>query len=241
MIMAKKETDTNIPLTYRELQKANAEKYQQAEAENPFPQAKVGVYYDPINFVYEGPEHSPLQEQGNGDYWGNSMWDNSTTTPEEWEGVGNLNDVRAENQPLIAKWGSALGNAVTLAGTTFLDGTLGLLVGAVEGIGGAISDVANGDVSWENAGKNFSKLWDNEVSNGLQEVNRKVQNEIAPYYKTRQSQETPWYKQLGSVDFWADGFLKNMGFTVGALYSGGLFTKALKGMKLLSNTSSLGA
>jgi len=224
--MAKKNNiDTNIPLTYRQLQKENAAAYQQAVAESAdLAQIEPFRIIQPQEFIYEGPEHSPLQQQGNGDYWGNSMWDNPTATPEEWD-AGELNDLRAKNQPLIAKLGSALGNAVTLAGTTFLDGTVGL----VYGIGTAIAE------------NRWSGLWDNEWSNGLQEVNRKVQNEIMPYYKTRESQETPWYKQLGSVDFWADGFLKNLGFTVGALYSGGVFTKVLKGLKLLSNASSLGA
>jgi len=46
---------------------------------------------------------------------------------------------------------------------------------------------------------------------------------------------------LGSLDFWADGLLKNMGFTIGALYSGGLFTKALKGLKLISSANNIGA
>lgn len=91
-----------------------------------------------------------------GDYWGKSMFDESVATPEQYADIGAMNDTRAENQPLLAKWGSALGNGVVLAGTTFLDGTLGLLYGggkaAVKG--------------------SLSELWDNEISNGLQDFNR---------------------------------------------------------------------
>lgn len=62
-----------------------------------------------------------------------------------------------------------------------------------------------------------------------------------PYYRTQESQERPWYENLGSVDFWADGILKNMGFVVGAVYSGSLYTKLLKGAGMLAAGNSLGA
>lgn len=223
--MAKKSIETGVPLTYRQLQQANEENFQQAAAISPLSKMPAFKIHDPGDFIYEGPERSPLQQQGNGDYWGNSMWDNKTATPEEYESPYGLQDARANNQWLLAKWGSALGNAAVLAGTTYLDGTLGLLWG----IGTAVAE------------KRWSGLWDNEVSNGLRNFEKMAQEELMPFYKTQESKERPWWENLGSVDFWADGFLKNMGFTIGALYSGGIFTKALKGLGALKNASSLGA
>jgi len=134
--------------------------------------------------------------------------------------------------------GSTLANGLTLAATTFADGIAGLLF-AGKAINTGVEDLFTGDVSWGNARDNFSILFDNEISNGLQQVNDYVAREL-PYYRTDKSKNEAWYEHLGSMDFWADGLLKNMGFTVGALYSGSVFTKGLKALHLLSKGNTLG-
>lgn len=139
--------------------------------------------------------------------WGESMWDDETATQEEFNNLGNI---RAENQPWFAQIGAGLAKGVVLAGTTFLNGTLGLVYGA----GTAISE-----------GK-WSGLWDNDFSRAMESINQGAE-EVLPNYYTKAEQEQPWYTNIFTANFWGDKFIKNIGFTVGAFYSGGLYSKGL--------------
>lgn len=131
----------------------------------------------------------------------------------------NLQDVRAYNQPWISKLANGIGKGAVLAGTTFLDGTIGLITGLAsipsQGIDG---------------------IWNNGVSNALQEFNRDMEQWL-PNYRTQEEIDRPWYQNLGTMNFWADGVLKNLGFTVGAFYSGGVWNKALQGIGWLKKAS----
>ena len=84
--------------------------------------------------------------------WGESIFDNKTANQADFE---NLSDVRAYNQPWYAQIGAGLAKGVVLAGTTFLDGTLGLIFGA----GTAIGE------------RRWSGLWDNDFSKAMQAIN----------------------------------------------------------------------
>lgn len=141
-------------------------------------------------------------------------------------------DVRAENQPWYSQLGAGIGKMAGQAATAFIDGTLGLVLGAGEGIAGAI----RGD----SATDNWSKLFHNEISDAMYQANQAME-EIMPNYKTSQEQNNEWYQNLGTMNFWADGLLKNMGFTVAALYSGQAWNLGLKAAGLLKNASTLGA
>lgn len=165
-----------------------------------------------------------LTNSGGTDYFGRSMFDPDVVMGQTIADQGDttITDTRAENQPWYAKLGAGIGKGIVLAGTTFIDGYVGLLAG----IGTAASE------------GRWSGLFDNAVSNGLNEINRQIED-ILPNYRTQEEQERPWYEYLDTVNFWADSFLKNLGFTVGTLYSGGIFTKALKGIGLIN--SGLGA
>ena len=146
--------------------------------------------------------------------WGESMFDNKTANQADFE---NLGDVRAENQPWYAQIGAGLAKGVVLAGTTFLDGTLGL----VFGIGTAI-----GEGRW-------SGLWDNEFSKAMQSVNE-WSEQVLPNYYTRAEQEQPWYENIFTANFLGDKFIKNLGFTVGAFYSGGVTAAGARGLGKLT-------
>ncbi len=157
-------------------------------------------------------EHTvPIGEMLGNIGYGNSRYDQHAATPGQLE---DLQDVRALSEPAIAKWGAGLAKCAGLAMTTFADGTIGLLAG----IGTSIAD------------KRISGLWDNEVSNALQDFNKKME-EWLPNYRTQYEQERPWWKNLGTANFWADGLIKNLGFTIGAYYSGAAWLGALKGVK----------
>lgn len=228
--MAKKNEVKNIditksgPMTFRQLQEANSQPYNGVSQEFLSFSQSVRAATAPTS-LYDARAHSeqlvesPLASQPTS--WGESMFDDATATEAQFQ---NLGDIRAENQPWYAQLGAGVGKGVSLAVTTFLDGTLGLITGLVEGIGAKI----NGD-SW---GDSVAKLWNNEVSNGLADLNKNLE-EWLPNYRTYEELDNPWYKNLGTMNFWADNVIKNIGFTVGAFYSGSALTKALKALGTL--------
>lgn len=144
--------------------------------------------------------------------WGESMFDNKTANQADFE---NLGDVRANNQPWYAQIGAGLAKGAVLAGTTFLDGTVGLLFGA----GTAINE------------DRWSGLWDNDFSKAMQSVNEWSEQALPNYY-TKAEQEQPWYENIFTANFLGDKLIKNLGFTVGAFYGGGVTAAGLKATKL---------
>lgn len=140
--------------------------------------------------------------------WGESMFDNKTANQADFE---NLSDVRAENQPWYAKIGAGLAKGTVLAGTTFLNGTVGL----VAGIGTAITE------------NRWSGLWDNDFSRAMDEFNQWSEKELPNYYTQDEIDNPMALRNIFSANFLGDKFIKNIGFTVGAFYSGGVYSKGL--------------
>lgn len=211
------------PQSYRDLQKANEAAYQSAASESMFSNMKAPHgYAQPSDAVYEGGEYSPLYKQSKGeDTYGSSIWDEPSVNEEEYQ---NLADIRAENQPWYAQIGAGLAKGAILAGTTFLDGTLGLLFGAGEAIRRGFDD----DYTKSRAVAGF---WDNDFSKAMQSVNEWSEQALPNYY-TKAEQEQPWYENIFTANFLGDKFIKNLGFTVGAFYSGGVTAAGLKVTKL---------
>lgn len=147
---------------------------------------------------------------------GESMFDKDVYSLGEFRDAA---DVRAENQPWYAQLGAGIAKGAVLAGTTFLDGTMGLLYGGAKAIG-------DGDVS---------KLWDNDFSKAMQSINDWSERELPNYYTSQEQNASIWNK-LFTANFWGDSFIKNLGFTVGAFYSGGLEAGAIKGLGRLAMT-----
>ena len=154
-----------------------------------------------------------LASQGYGD----SSYDEDIQFENQAE---NLNEVRAIEQPWYSQIGAGLAKGAVLAGTTFLDGTIGLILGAAKGIQ---------NLSDDNPSTGFlSGLWDNDFSKAMQDVN-KLSEKALPNYYTHDEQEQPWYENFFTANFLGDKFLKNLGFTVGAYYSGLIGSGLLKG------------
>lgn len=192
------------PMTFRQLQDAN---------NDPFASVRPQTIsqYD-INRQAPQRVSSPLA--GTTTPWGESMFDEPTSTEEQFQ---NLGDIRAENQPWYAQIGAGLAKGVILAGTTFLDGTIGLLFGA----GTAINE------------DRWSGLWDNDFSKAMQSFNE-WSEQVLPNYYTKAEQEQPWYENIFTANFLGDKFIKNLGFTVGAFYSGSLEAAGVKGLGKLA-------
>lgn len=187
------------PVSYRELQMLNGSLPQESEANSLLPD-DIGVT-------------STLSRAGKVNYtetpsdWGNSMFDSGVANQYEFENYG---DYRGERQPWYAKIGAGLAKGVVLAGTTFLNGTVGL----VAGVGTAVTE------------GRWSGLWDNDFSRAMDSINKGAE-EVLPNYYTQDELNQPWYTNIFTANFWGDKFIKNTGFTVGAFYSGGIYSKGL--------------
>lgn len=141
-----------------------------------------------------------------------SMFDEDITSATQ---LDNLANTRGELQPWYAQIGAGLAKGVILAGTTFLDGTLGLVLGGAQAI-------------TEGRG---SALWDNPFSKAMQSINE-WSEEALPNYYTDAERNEPWYENIFTANFLGDKFIKNLGFTVGAFYGGGVTAAGLKATKL---------
>lgn len=203
------------PMTFRDLQKANQEPYTNLSPEFKSFSMNVGANTAPTS-LYDARAHGEQMVQssleGTTTPWSESMFDEPTATEAQFQELG---DIRAENQPWYAQIGAGLAKGAILAGTTFLDGTVGLILGA----GTAISE------------DRWSGLWDNDFSKAMQSVNEWSEQALPNYY-TKAEQEQSWYENIFTANFLGDKFIKNLGFTVGAFYSGGVTAAGLKATKL---------
>lgn len=203
------------PMTFRDLQEANQEPYTNFSPEFQSFSMNVGANTAPTS-LYDARAHGEQMVatslEGTATPWGESMFDEPTATEAQFQELG---DIRANNQPWYAQIGAGLAKGAILAGTTFLDGTVGLIFGA---------GTAIGEGRW-------SGLWDNDFSKAMQSVNEWSEQALPNYY-TRAEQEQPWYENIFTANFLGDKFIKNLGFTVGAFYSGGVTAAGLKVTKL---------
>lgn len=150
-----------------------------------------------------------------------SMFDEDITSATQ---LDNLANTRGELQPWYAQIGAGLAKGAILAGTTFLDGTLGLLFGAGEAIRRGFDD----DYTKSGA---VAGLWDNDFSKAMQSVNE-WSEEALPNYYTDAERNEPWYENIFTANFLGDKFIKNLGFSVGAFYGGSVIGVGLKATKL---------
>lgn len=213
--MANKTKDIDItktgPVGYKDLQAMNNDDIDRFISER---QSAILSAASQSNPYRDMPQMVSSPLNSGTDYWGNSMFDNKTATEAEFQ---NLGDVRAENQPWYAKIGNGLAKGAVLAGTTFLDGTVGL----VWGIGTAI-----GEGRW-------SGIWNNDFTNTMSAINE-ASEEALPNYYTQNEIEHPWSNVFTSANFWGDKLIKNIGFSIGAIYGGGVISKGIKGVGKLA-------
>ena len=199
------------PMTFRDLQKANQEPYTNLSPEFKSFSMNVGANTAPTS-LYDAKAHGEQMVQSSLERtatpWGESMFDEPTATEAQFQ---ELEDIRAENQPWYAQIGAGLAKGTVLAGTTFLNGTLGL----VYGIGTAATE------------GRWSGLWDNDFSRAMDEFNQWSEKELPNYYTQDEIDNPMALRNIFSANFLGDKFIKNIGFTVGAFYSGGAYSKGL--------------
>lgn len=150
--------------------------------------------------------------------YGKSVYDEGVTEAD----INQLQDIRAMKQSGFVQAVNGIAKMVGTGVTTFVEGTAGLLYG----LGDVAIDYHNrGDGTF---GKAISRLWDNDVSQAMASVNN-VMEELMPNYYTQYQQENPLsWDALASTNMVFDKIVKNLGFMIGAAYSGGLYTKAIE-------------
>ncbi len=197
------------PKTYRELQKENAFQFDDnwnKELDRVMslkPSFKTG--YD----VSTAPQdiNAPLAD------WGESYWDAEAVNEEEFQ---NLSNARGERQSGLVQLANGVGKFALAAGTSFIDD----LVGTAMGLGMGIYNLVDDD---PNTGFRQGFV-DNPVSRTMEEIMAWGEKNM-PNHPTDNELNSPWYSNILSANFIGDKVIKNLGFTVGAIYSGGLVAK----------------
>lgn len=144
--------------------------------------------------------------------FGESRYDKKMSQLSE---LKDLNESRANIQPWYDQIGAGILKGGVLAGTTFADGIAGTIIGAMNVLSNA-DKIADSDNPWRELGNQFIN---NPFSVYMQDINEKVES-VLPNYYTKAEQEDPWWEHIFSANFIGDKFLKNLGFTVGAAFSG---------------------
>lgn len=151
--------------------------------------------------------------------FGESRYDKRMTQLGE---LADLNESRANIQPWYDQIGAGILKGSVLAATTFADGVLGTIAGALNILGNT-DKISESDSPIREIGNLFIS---NPFSVLMQDINEKVESALPNYY-TKAEQEDPWWEHIFSANFIGDKFLKNLGFTVGAAYSGKLTAGAV--------------
>jgi len=114
---------------------------------------------------------------------------------------------------------------MALAQTTFVSSTAGLIYGLGK---------------WAQTGE-FSSFYDNELTRALDDINRYLEDKL-PHYYTQQEKDAKWNSPdyFFTGNFLWDGVVKNLGFAVGAYYSGTAYTKALQAIPIASRLFAAG-
>lgn len=144
--------------------------------------------------------------------FGESRYDKKMSQLSE---LKDLNESRANIQPWYDQIGAGILKGGVLASTTFADGIAGTIIGAMNVLSNA-DKIADSDNPWRELGNLFIN---NPFSVYMQDINEKVES-VLPNYYTKAEQEDPWWEHIFSANFIGDKFLKNLGFTVGAAFSG---------------------
>ena len=158
--------------------------------------------------------------------FGKSFYDSRVTDLSE---LNNLQDFRANEQSGVLKIANGIGKGLILAGTTFADGVLGTIAGGLNIINN-VDTIKNSDNKWREVGNAFIN---NSFSKLMHNINT-ASEEWMPNYYTKAEQEDPWYRHIFSANFLGDKFIKNLGFMIGAAYSGKVNAGAVSKMMGLS-------
>lgn len=134
-----------------------------------------------------------------------------------------LENARGEAQSAFAQVTNGIIKGTVLAGTTFADGVVGSIVGLLN----IANDAANGGIN--GAGDALNSFIDNPFSRYMQKINDWSEKAFPNFYTDEERSKT-WGTNVFSANFLGDHLIKNLGFMIGAAYSGrvnaGILSKA---------------
>lgn len=204
------------PKSYRELQRQNAAMLSGIDAptdkEYLYNRSRANAYKS--KSLYNAAEAAPTRVQSplydTHTPLGQSAYDKSEYDIDEFNEAGYI---RGGNQPWIMQAINGTTKAAVLAGTTAAEG----IIGGIWGLGSAIYH------------KDFDNFWDNDFSKTMKLINE-ASEEWMPNYYTKEEQENPWYTNIFTPNFIFDKVVKNIGFTIGAAYAGGVYAQTIGGI-----------
>jgi len=131
----------------------------------------------------------------------------------------DLEEKYAQQQSALDQWKNGALKFVGTATNSFISGT----AGTVYGLGAMVRD------------GRFASLFDNEVNRKLDD-SYKALEDILPNYMTQKQTDANWYSSdyLLTANFFSDGILKNLGYSLGTVGGGFAWSKALKALGVTS-------
>lgn len=181
--------------------------------------------------------NKPLQEYAGNKFIGNdfstSKYDKNFETDYQ---IDNIDVAREQYQSGLGKFAVGTTKLATTAGLTFLTGTIGLIAGVANIItDGALQDkdATDNEKDLGIFGTGVSRLTHNYVTQTLNNVSEALDRNLVIHKKEIDYQK-PWYKRMTSSSMIFDDIAKGVGFSVGALTSGGLISKGLQGILKLN-------
>lgn len=127
------------------------------------------------------------------------------------DGTTTINDMRADIQGGLDRFGNALVNNLVIAGTTAISNSLGLANGLFSAL-----------INWD-----ASKIWDNATNNYMASLQDRAR-EAMPIYRGSDYENKSLWGKLGSSVFWAD-LVQNLGYTEGMFLPGAGVSKLVSG------------
>lgn len=214
---------TTGPQTYKELQRQNQDTLLGFDSDAELQNIRNAWKHTPIKPYVESMGQinrtRDITEEMIDSGYGTSRYDKDLLNP---LALTDLNERRATRQPWYDQIGAGILKGSVLAATTFADGVLGTIAGALNVLSNT-DKIAESDDSLRELGNQFIS---NPFSVYMQDINEKVESALPNYY-TKAEQEDPWWEHIFSANFIGDKFLKNLGFTIGAAYSGKLTAGAV--------------
>ena len=139
--------------------------------------------------------------------------------------IPDYEDAAAQGQSTVNKMINGVGKGLLLTGTTFLQSTAGLIYGGEE---------------WMRTGS-FSGVYNNSLTKWIDDINKKAEDSLPNYY-TNVEKNAHWYSpdKLFTANFFWDGIIKNMGFSVGSMLAANAWGLALKSIPLTAKLFSMG-
>jgi hypothetical protein len=134
-------------------------------------------------------------------------------------------DIYGSGQSWLDKMANGVVKGASLAATTALQGTVGM----VNGVFQAVKD------------GRFASFYDNSFNQSLDQWNKKLEDSMPNYYSATE-RNADWYSpsNLLTANFLWDKIVKNMGFAAGAYLSGAMYSKVLQGIGLTARAISAG-